>query len=76
MMKNKKKTFKIEIDIEKFTGKLARVQYLEENPDGYRRVRKVHKNKKKYSRKNKHKGRKPLFLCTFLKNANNAHSLT
>ena len=65
-MKKKKKTFQINLDIDKFTGKLAREKYLEENPHGYKRVKKVHKNKKKYNRKNKHKGRKPLFFLSII----------
>ena len=32
-------------------GRAARVIYLEDNPHGYSRTHKVHKNKKKYSRK-------------------------
>lgn len=35
-------------------GKGYREVYLEENPHGFRKMHKVHKNKKKYSRKNKH----------------------
>ena len=62
-MKNKKKTLTIELDTDKFMGKLARIKSLEENPHGFKQVKKVHKNKKKYNRKNKHKGRKPLFFC-------------
>ncbi len=36
-------------------GKGCREVYLEENPHGFRKMHKVHKNKKKYSRKNKWK---------------------
>ena len=36
-------------------GNASRNVYLSENPDGYRKVKKVHKNKKKYTRKTKHK---------------------
>jgi len=35
-------------------GKGAREVHLEENPHGFRKMHKVHKSKKKYSRKNKH----------------------
>jgi len=35
-------------------GKGCRKAYLEDNPHGFRRVLKVHRNKKKYSRKQKY----------------------
>ncbi len=35
-------------------GRAARAVYLEQNPHGYARTHKVHKNGKKYSRKDKH----------------------
>jgi hypothetical protein len=38
-------------------GRIAREQYLEDNPHGFKRTKKVHKNKKKYSRKGKGKSR-------------------
>lgn len=39
--------------IDKTLGKSTREQYLIENPHGYTKILKVHKNKKKYNRKNK-----------------------
>lgn len=36
-------------------GKGHRDAYLEQNPHGYTSVKKVHKSKKKYTRKKKHK---------------------
>lgn len=35
-------------------GKGAREEYLEDNPHGFKKVHKVHKSKKTYSRKRKH----------------------
>jgi len=35
-------------------GKGAREVYLEDNPHGFRKIHKVHKSKKAYSRKQKH----------------------
>jgi len=35
-------------------GKGCREVYLKDNPHGFRKVLKVHRNKKKYSRKRKH----------------------
>lgn len=53
----KVKTLKIPINQEKIMGKIARAQYLEDNPHGFKRTKKVHKNKKKYTRKGKNKSR-------------------
>ena len=53
--KNKKKVIKTSIDLEAALGKGAREAYLEQNPHGYAATKKVHKNKKKYNRKEKHK---------------------
>lgn len=53
--KNKKKKIKVEVDIEAALGKGAREAYLEQHPHGYAATKKVHKNKKKYNRKSKHK---------------------
>lgn len=39
--------------IDKSLGNAYREQYLEDNPHGFKAVKKVHKNKKKYNRKNK-----------------------
>ncbi len=36
-------------------GKGAREEYLTDNPHGFKSVKKVHKSKKTYSRKSKHK---------------------
>ncbi len=44
----------VETDLDNALGSAHRDQYLQENPDGFRKVHKVHKNKKKYSRKQKH----------------------
>ena len=52
---SKKKKIKVDIDLDAALGKGSREQYLEENPHGYKSVTKVHKSKKKYSRKPKHK---------------------
>lgn len=41
----------------KALGKGARQQYLQDNPHGYSKVNKVHKSKKNYTRKSKHKGK-------------------
>lgn len=41
----------VKIDIENTLGRLTREQYLEDNPHGFKRVKKIHKNKKKYNRK-------------------------
>lgn len=44
-MKKKKK------QVVKDLGLIARLNYLEENPHGYKSVKKIHKSKKKYNRK-------------------------
>lgn len=54
--KRKLKSIQVKVDIEAALGKGHREQYLEENPHGFKSVRKVHKSKKAYSRKQKHKG--------------------
>lgn len=41
--------------LEKNLGAAQRDVYLESNPHGFDSVNKIHKNKKKYSRKKKHK---------------------
>lgn len=55
--KNSKKTqlMEVTIDLEKALGAAQRRLYLEANPDGYKKVNHVHKSKKEYSRKKKHK---------------------
>jgi len=55
-MKKIKKTkqkvvLKAKTDVDKDLGAAHREAYLQKNPHGYRRVKKVHKNKKKYCRK-------------------------
>jgi len=45
----------VSIDLEKALGAAQRTLYLETNPDGYKKVNHVHKSKKEYSRKKKHK---------------------
>ena len=50
MKKKDKKTLLIDA-----LGKGAREEYLTENPHGFKSVKKVHKSKKTYSRKSKHK---------------------
>ncbi len=55
----KKVRIESELKLEKAMGAAYREQYLEENPHGFRKVKKVHRNKKKYSRKGK-KGQKLL----------------
>ena len=39
------------IDIDAALGKAHREVYLEDNPHGYKKIKHVHKNKKKYNRK-------------------------
>lgn len=55
--KSSKKTqlMEVSIDLEKALGAAQRSLYLEANPDGYKKVNHVHKSKKEYSRKKKHK---------------------
>ncbi|CAA6799556.1 MAG: Unknown protein [uncultured Aureispira sp.] len=55
--KNSKKTqlMKVTVDLEKALGAAQRAFYLEENPTGYKKINHVHKGKKEYSRKTKHK---------------------
>ena len=50
------KVIKANVDLDKALGKGAREQSLAENPHGFAQVKKVHKSKKNYTRKNKHKG--------------------
>lgn len=51
----RKELIEVTIDLEKALGAAQRTIYLEENPDGYKKVNHVHKSKKEYSRKKKHK---------------------
>ncbi len=51
----RKQLMEVAIDLEKALGAAQRTVYLEENPDGYKKVNHVHKSKKEYSRKKKHK---------------------
>lgn len=51
----KKTTILIEVDLDAALGNAHREQYLEENPHGFKKVNKIHKSKKNYSRKKKHK---------------------
>lgn len=44
-------TISVEVDLDAALGNGAREAYLEENPHGFKKVHKVHKNKKKYNRK-------------------------
>lgn len=55
--KGSKKTqlMEVAVDLEKALGAAQRALYLEENPDGYKKINHVHKSKKEYSRKKKHK---------------------
>jgi hypothetical protein len=55
--KSSKKTqlMEVTIDLEKALGAAQRTLYLEANPDGYKKINHVHKSKKEYSRKKKHK---------------------
>lgn len=41
------------IDIDSVLGNMSREDYLKANPHGFTKMNKVHKNKKKYSRKRK-----------------------
>lgn len=41
--------------LDAWLGAAHREQYLEENPHGYKKSTRVHKNKKKYNRKQKHR---------------------
>ena len=51
-LKNQKRiSINIETDTNRILGKLCREDHLEFNPHGFRRVNKIHKNKKKYNRK-------------------------
>lgn len=53
--KRKYESIKVKVNIETALGKAHREQYLEENPHGFKAVKKVHKNKQAYNRKKKHK---------------------
>jgi len=55
-------TVESNIDIDAVLGNAHRTVYLEDNPHGYKSVKKVHKNKKKYNRKSK--GRSYDYLCS------------
>lgn len=45
----------VTVDLDKALGAAHRDQYLQENPHGFTKNNRIHKNKKKYSRKQKHK---------------------
>ena len=49
-MVKRKKPNKVSILIA-YLGAACRTQYLDENPHGYVKITKVHKNKKRYNRK-------------------------
>lgn len=49
------KTIKVIVDLDKALGAAARKHSLAKNPHGFTKVNHVHKSKKSYSRKNKHK---------------------
>lgn len=49
------KKIKIETDVEKHLGQLARELDLLLNPHGFSAKRKIHKSKKQYRRRNKHR---------------------
>lgn len=51
----KKKKINVDLDLDKALGQGHRKAYLEQNPHGFTKVNKVHKDKSKYSRKKKHK---------------------
>lgn len=51
----RKDLMKVTVDLEKALGAAERDRYLEENPHGYNKTNHVHKSKKEYSRKKKHK---------------------
>jgi hypothetical protein len=52
--KNKKIHIKVDVDIDRALGSSYREQYLEDNPQGYKKILKIHKNKCKYTRKQKY----------------------
>lgn len=55
-LKNQKSIIvKSNIDLDKAFGKGAREESLAKNPHGFTKVTKIHKSKKNYSRKVKHK---------------------
>lgn len=60
------KTIKINPDYENIMGRAAREDYLEQNPHGFKRTKKIHKNKKKYSRKEKKSRNFGSFFFAFL----------
>jgi len=47
----------VDVNLDKALGAAHRSQYLEENPHGFKKTNHVHKNKKKYSRKPKHRSK-------------------
>lgn len=55
--KKSKRKVKItmEVDYDEFFGQLARDKAKKKNPHGFTATLKIEKNKKKYSRKKKHK---------------------
>jgi hypothetical protein len=53
---NKNKVIiKVNIDLEKALGSAHRDQYLANHPHGFSKLNHVHKSKKRYSRKQKHR---------------------
>ena len=53
---NKNKVIiKVDVDLDKALGSAHRDQYLVEHPHGFCKLNHVHKSKKKYSRKQKHR---------------------
>ena len=46
-----KKILKVKLNLDKALGNAHRDEYIQDNPHGFKRVKKVHKNKKKYNRK-------------------------
>ena len=47
-----KKILKIKLNLDKALGSAHRDEYIQDNPHGFKRVKKVHRNRKKYCRKN------------------------
>lgn len=47
-----KKILKVKLNLDKALGNAHRDEYIQDNPHGFKRVRKVHRNRKKYTRKN------------------------
>ncbi|WMX16273.1 MULTISPECIES: hypothetical protein [unclassified Aureispira] len=51
----RKQLLAVAVDLEKALGAAERERYLEENPHGYSKINHIHKSKKEYTRKKKHK---------------------